>query len=723
MPLPHPPMRRASSLDGLHSYGPGFGREGSLAAQFRLGRRPPPRRGAHARIESEIMPRRRSTIGIAGDFALILLAALVGGVVARALRLPLALGYILAGIAVGPYTIGPVVSEIADIELLADVGVALLLFSLGLDFPLARLKPIRRVALIGTPLQLAATITVGYALARVVLGAGRIEAVWFGALLSFSSTAVVLKTLMERDVLGTLASRVMMGMLIVQDLALVPALTILPALGSSPAGLGPLAWSAGRATLLIAAIVLFGTRVLPRLMERVVAWRSRELFLVCVLAIGLGVGYGTYLLGLSLAIGAFLAGMVLSESAYSHQALADITPLRDIFAMLFFVTVGMLVDPAFLWARAPTISVVVAVLLVAKGLVFAGVTRLFGYRRIVPLVAGLGLFQIGEFSFVLARLGLGAGRLGQDLYSIFLGSAVASMALTPFTLRAAGSIYAWWRRNHPLPVPEVRESGSGDVATVETDHVVLAGYGRVGAFVARLLKGVNRAPVVIELDPYRVAAAEAEGLRVVYGDATAVPVLQAAGVARARLVLLAIPDAISTALAAERVRETGPSVHVVARAPNEEVLAELGRLGVYRAVQPELEAGLELCRQALAHLGGDPLEAQAAIDLMRRDSYAPLVKEVGLERWLPSVRRLFGTAGVAWAIVSEGSPLAGLSIGEADVRRRTGAVIVAIDRGGQVRPTPGPKEVLSPGDAVAILGTASQREAFALLVGRSGPEG
>src|SRR3712207_4918895 len=261
-------------------------------------------------------------MGIAGDIAIILVAALLGGLVAQRLGLPLILGYIVAGIVVGPNTGGPTVGEVHDIELLAEIGVALLLFTIGLHFSLDELAPVRRVALLGTTIQMGLTAAFGYGVG-LLLGFGWQEAVWFGAMLSLSSTAVVLKALSEQGVMGTLSSRVIIGMLIVQDLAVVPLIILLPELGNIGEGLSDLGVAVLRATIFIALMVIFGRRVFPWLMARIAAWNSRELFLISVVAIGLGVGYGTYLFGLSFAFGAFVAGMVLSQSDYSHQALAD----------------------------------------------------------------------------------------------------------------------------------------------------------------------------------------------------------------------------------------------------------------------------------------------------------------------------------------------------------------------------------------------------------------
>ena len=482
-------------------------------------------------------------MGIAGDIALILVAALLGGLVAQRLGLPLILGYILAGIVVGPNTGGPTVSSVHDIELLAEIGVALLLFTIGLHFSLDELAPVRRVALVGTAVQMVLTIAFGYGLGRL-LGFGWQEAVWFGALLSLSSTAVVLKSLSEQGVMGTLSSRVILGMLIVQDLAVVPLIVVLPELGNIGEGLSDLGVAALRAALFTAVMLAFGRRVLPWLMARVAAWNSRELFLISVVAIGLGVGYATYLFGLSFAFGAFVAGLVLSQSDYSHQALADVEPLRDVFAMLFFVSVGMLLDPAFLLENAGTVALVVGLVFVVKGLVFAGIVRTFGYGNIIPFAVGLGLFQVGEFSFVIARVGLDAGAITQRSYSVMLTTAVVTMALTPFAMRLAPLLYGRWRERYSkeaMSTFNLPETGL-------RDHVIIAGYGRVGSFVARLLARLEQPFAVVDSNPGRGDEARASGYPVVYGDAGAEPVLEAAGVRRARLVIVTVPDPVGAHL-------------------------------------------------------------------------------------------------------------------------------------------------------------------------------
>ncbi|CAN5886712.1 cation:proton antiporter [soil metagenome] len=663
-------------------------------------------------------------MGIAGDIALILVAALLGGIVARRLGLPLILGYIAAGVLVGPNTFGPTVGDVHQIELLAEIGVALLLFTIGLHFSLRELAPVRRIALLGTPVQMALTIAFGYALGRLLLDLGWVESVWLGALISLSSTAVVLKTLGEQGVIGTLSARVMIGMLIVQDLAIVPLLTVLPVLKNVGEGLPELGLALLKAATFLAVMLFLGSRVLPLILARLAAWGSRELFLVSVVAIGLGVGYATYLVGLSFAFGAFVAGMVLSESDYSHQALAEVEPLRDVFAMIFFVSVGLLIDPAFLWERAGTIALVVVLVLAVKGLIFGGLARAFGYGNIAPFAVGLGLFQVGEFSFLLAREGISTDAISQGTYSLVLATAAITMALTPLAARLAPVLYGRYRRRFPreaLQTFNLPEEGL-------RDHAIVAGYGRVGSFVARLLDRLEKPFVVIEANPGRAEEARGAGFPTVYGDAAAQPVLEAAGVGEARLVVLTVSDAIAARLAVERVKGLAPDADLLVRAESVEQLEDLGRLGVYEAVQPELEAGLELARQALASLGVGAEDAHTFADGVRRELYAPISAEGpedGAEGFLATLRQASRSIEVEWVRLPEGGPgkggsdeetLLGRTIGDLGVRSETGASVLAIVRGETVIPNPGAGLRLEPGDAVGILGTPEQRAAFRVLV-------
>jgi CPA2 family monovalent cation:H+ antiporter-2 len=370
-------------------------------------------------------------VGIAADFVLILVAGLIGGIFARVLGLPLLVGYVIAGVFVGPHTGGPTVVEIHDIELLAEIGAALLLFTLGLEVSFRDLRSVRGIALVGGPIQIVLVWVIGALAGFYGLRLPATDAMWLGAMISVSSTMVVVKILTAGGVTTTLASRVMIGLLIVQDLAVIPMLIILPALGGSAAVLSRLARSFAVAGVSLIAVFVLGRLLLPRLLKWMMAWGSRELFLVTVVTISVGIGEAAYVAGLSFALGAFVAGLVLSESEFSHQALSDVGPLRDIFGLLFFVTVGMLFDPRFAIGHALQIITVVAAIFLGKALIIGGVTRLFGYRKMAPWIVGLGLCQIGEFSFILARKGLQTDLLSKPTYDLALSCTILTMALSP----------------------------------------------------------------------------------------------------------------------------------------------------------------------------------------------------------------------------------------------------------------------------------------------------
>ena len=646
-------------------------------------------------------------MGIAADIAIIIVAGLIGGVIAQQFKQPLILGYIFAGVLVGPHTGGVTVGDIHEIELLAEIGVALLLFALGLEFSFKELKPVRNVALIGTPIQMILTIAYGYGLGWL-LGWDWVSSVWFGSLISLSSTMVLLKTLMSQGRLGTLSSRVMIGMLIVQDLAVVPLMIILPQLNDPEAGLPILGLAALKATVFLAMMIFLGTRLLPRLMAYIATWNSRELFLLAITAIGLGIGYTTYLFGLSFAFGAFVAGMVLSESDYGHQALSDIIPLRDIFALLFFASVGMLLDPALLLANLGTVLLLVLLVSAGKALIFGSISWAFGYYNVVPLAVGLGLFQVGEFAFVLARVGLNTGSIGEELYSLVLNTAIVTMVLTPFVSGFTAPLYALrkrWFKHEPVQTVNLPQTGL-------REHVVIAGGGRVGQYVAEVLQRLNLAFVLIELDFRRVEEAKAAEMPVIFGDASQEVVLEAAQVEHACLVLITVPAVLTTQSIVDQVRHIKSDIHIVARAEGIEQMRTLHDHGVYEIVQPEFEAGLEITRQALLHLNIPAAEIRQFTDSIRRELYAPLYETHKEYRTIAQLQNATHLLDLTWVSLPPTSPLVGQSIKEAAIRRQTGASVVGVMRNNILHPNPEIDYRFAADDLVAVIGTTRQIEAL-----------
>ena len=389
-------------------------------------------------------------MGLAADFVLIVVAGFFGGLLARLLRLPLLVGYVAAGVVIGPHTAGPTVVQIHDVERLAEIGVALLLFSLGLEISFRHLQAVKRFAIAGGLIQILLTAAGGAFAAAKFLGLSATDSVWLGAMISLSSTMVVLKDLAAAGAASTPAGHATIGLLVFQDLAVIPMLIALPQVSDLRGALPRL----GRAALVVAAVLIamigIGRWLLPAILKRVLATGSRELFLVAVVAAGVGVGYAADQAGLSFALGAFVAGMVLSGSEFTQLALSNVIPLRDIFGLLFFVTVGMLFDPRFVWDHAGEVALTTLLIVVGKAAILGLISAAFGYRGMDPWIIGLGLSQIGEFSFVLARSGFAAGLLSQTAYDLALTCTILTMALSPFVSRAAIPLSRMWQKRAAL---------------------------------------------------------------------------------------------------------------------------------------------------------------------------------------------------------------------------------------------------------------------------------
>jgi CPA2 family monovalent cation:H+ antiporter-2 len=623
---------------------------------------------------------------------------------------PLILGYILAGVVLGPLSGGTLVTNLHDLELLAEIGVALLLFALGLEFYLKSLREVRLVALAGTPLQIVLAVFLGMGLGHW-WGWDWRSSLWLGAIISLSSTMVILKTLMNQGWIGTLSSKVMIGILIVQDLAVIPMMIILPQLNRPTIPWTLLAGAGLKSALFLAVMVLLGAKLLPLILAYVARLGSRELFLIAVSAVGLGVGYLTYLAGLSFAFGAFVAGMVLSESDYGHQALSDIVPLRDLFGLLFFVSVGLLLDLEFLWKHWQQALLLVTVVSLGKGAIMAMIVRLFQYRNVVPLAAALGLFQIGEFSFVLARLGLATNSISRDIYSLVLTTAIVTMILTPLVSGQTSRLYALRKKFFP---PEPLETVNVP-ATGLNQHVIIAGAGRVGAQVAQVLHQLGIPFIIIELDQRRFVQAKNQGLPALYGDAGQEVVLKAAAIDRARLLLITTPGFVTARAIVVQARRLKPGLPVVARASDPDFIPAFRELQVKRVVLPEFEAGLEMMREALMQLHVPAPRIQSSAEGLRRKVYAALFQEEGDYKMLSQLQAAEREFELEWIRLEADSSLTGKTIGEARVRTLSGASVVGIIRAGKLEPNPGPEFRFQAQDLVAVIGADAAREAFARL--------
>ncbi len=646
-------------------------------------------------------------MGIAADIVILVLVAFFCGLIMQRLHQPLILGYIIAGMILGPYTGGMTITEIHDIELLAEIGVALLLFALGLEFSLKDLKPVKYIALIGTPLQMLLTIGFGYTVG-IFLGWEWRTALWFGSLISLSSTMVLLKTLMNQGWLGTLSSKVMIGMLIIQDLAVVPLMIILPQLNDPATGLGVLYYAAIKAAVFLVTMFLIGTRLLPYLLKTIARLGSRELFILAITAIGLGVGYATYMVGLSFAFGSFIAGMVLNESDYGHQALSDIIPLRDLFGLLFFASVGMLLDPRFLLSHFSLILTLVLVVGIGKGCIFALLARVFRYRNIIPLAVGLGLFQVGEFSFVLARIGVASESINDEFYNMFLTLAVVTMVLTPFISAQTSRLYAIKKR---LFRHEPLETLNFPNDTLR-NHVVIAGCGRIGSQIAEVLHRLAIPFVLVELDQLRIEKAKKAGYPIIYGDGSQEIVQEALEIRHASLLVVTIPGIVVARSIISHAKKVNRQIRVVARISDPDFFDVFRELNVVDLIHPEFEAGLEMTRQVLLHLRIPVPEIQFQTENLRQNLVSRATTNGEEYKTLGQLRSAEQQFDLQWVELEASNPLSDKSIAEAEIRKNTGISVVGIIRDGRLTTSPEPSFRFRQGDLVAIIGSAEARQRF-----------
>ncbi len=541
-----------------------------------------------------------------------LVIAFVFGALANRLRLSPLVGYLIAGVLIGPATPG----YVADTHLapeLAEIGVILLMFGVGLHFSMADLLSVRAIAIPGALGQIAATTLLGYGLGHW-LGWSPGGSLVFGLALSVASTVVLLRALQERHLVETERGRIAVGWLIVEDLAMVLTLVLLPVLADVLSGpddgqavpwtdiLWPLATTLGKVAVFVALMLVVGRRLIPWLLHRIAGTGSRELFTLAVLALALGIAFGaSSVFGVSFALGAFFAGMVLAESELSHRAAEDSLPLRDAFAVLFFVSVGMLFDPAVLVERPLAVLVTLLIIVVGKAIVAYVIVRAFGHSRSRALTISASLAQIGEFSFILAGLGLTLGLLEPEAQSLILAGAILSIVLNPFLFtildrleaRATAS-EASAERDRDLPEP-----------SSATGHAVVVGYGTVGRNLAANLRSAGRPFVVIDDREEEMAKLRAEGVDTVVGNAADDAVLQAANIAQAATLFVAIPNVFEAGQVIEKARRLHPGIRIVARAEDEPQLAHLREHGADEVVIGRREIALGMLAEAAGARQGD----------------------------------------------------------------------------------------------------------------------
>ncbi len=655
------------------------------------------------------------------DLVITLTAALLVLVPSRRFRIPAAVGFMITGILIGPGGFR-LIGDTHHVETLAEVGVAMLLFMIGLEFSLARLKEIGRAFLVAGPLQVLGTIGVTALFILVLpLNAMPGSAVFGGMLIALSSTAMVLRLLGDRGEHNAPQGRLLLGILLFQDVAIVPMLIVIPALaGKEALAIGP--------RLLIGAVsalafILVARLLMPRIVSAVIRTGVRELYVMMAVAVCLGASLLTNALGLSSALGAFLGGLLVSESEYSHQIVAEVLPFRDLFSSLFFISIGMLLVPDFLAAHlALTVGALVFTIAV-KALVAGLVVRLMGYPLRIAVIVGISLAQVGEFSFVVASVGAEQGLLPALETQAFLAVAVLSLILTPYLVGFASWAGAHTGKHVPLPEPDVVLEGHDSAATIKkldrsgiSGHVVIAGYGVNGRNVARVLRELGISHLALELDHAIIRRAQARGEPVLFGDVSRPEGLRAGRADRAAVVVLAISDPAATRFAVLQVRRSNPGAYIIARTRQVAEVAELMRLGADEVIPEEFETSIAILARVLRRFRVPANVIRLQEQALRREGYSFLRGGDLTGKLMDSVSTMITGATTDTFYVEPGSPAVGQTLATLDLHGKTRALIIAVVRGGKHHVSPDADFRLGQGDILVLVGDHDALEnAFELL--------
>lgn len=659
-------------------------------------------------------------IPLLNDILLILVSAVPIAFLFHRLRLPVIVGFIFTGVLIGPYGLG-LIRDISVIEMIAEIGVVLLLFTIGLEFSLRRILDLRRFVTWGGSGQVGLSIAVITCLATVA-GLPLNRAVFAGFLVALSSTAIVLKSYMERAEVDSPHGRAGVGILLFQDLVIVPMMLLVPILsGREGASALQIAITLGTAFAVVAGIVFAARIVVPFVLNHVVRLRSPEVFVIFVVLVVLGTSWLTAHFGLSLALGAFIAGLVLSESEYSSQVVADILPFRDVFNSIFFISIGMLLSVSSLVANAGLVVGGVVVLVIVKAVIVLVVIRALGYSLRVATMSGLGLAQVGEFSFVLAKQGMAQDLVTAGEYQTFLGVAILSMIATPFLIRLAPRVGLFVQSLlAPGSLLEPSMTGFGQMDDTVTDHVVIVGYGLNGRNVANVLRTTGIPYRIVELNAEGVREARAEGEPIAYGDATRREVLHHAKIERARVLVIAISDPAAGRHIVHNARQLNPKIRIVIRTRYMSELEGLFRLGADQVIPEEFETSLEIFARVLEEYGIARVRIRRQKDAFRREGYRAMRSPAAPATNLESLTEILESTMTETLTLDEASPATGRSIGELNLRNRTGATVIAASRGGDAEVNPSPDFRFAAGDTLVLLGSPAQIDASVEIL--AGPE-
>ncbi len=634
------------------------------------------------------------------DLALLFALCVAVVLLFHRLRLPPIVGFLLTGAVIGPNALGLVRHQELVVQL-SEVGVVILLFSVGMELPLRQLAALRRTLLIGGGLQMVLTVLLG-AVAATVGGLGWQAGIFLGLLLSMSSTVVVTKMLTDRGEFGSPVGRFAMSILVAQDLAVVPMILLLPLLAGAGDGAGEMLERTALAFFWLVLAVLTAKLVAPRVLDLVCRTRSREAFVLTLIGLCLLMAVATGYMGLSLALGAFLAGVILAESDYHHMAVSEVEPFRDALSSLFFVSIGMLFDPAVLVERPWTVLVALCAVVVGKTAVVVSVARFMAKPTLLGVRAGLLIAQVGEFSFVLVQIA-DPRLLPTPWREVFLAVAVLSIAATPL-LYARATL----RHRPAVGTADTETTTKSQGGRGRKNHAVVVGFGPAGQAVGRAMRALKLPYTVIEMNAATVKTQRGNGVDILAGDSRRSSVLHAAGIRSARVLVLAINDAEATRRTAAVARSLAPGLRIVARANYLSDVDALLRAGANEVVPQEMETAVEVMARTLRHflVPDDEIDhrVRLARDMVpgdRRVAAHPRLDPLQIGNVVPGIE-------VQVAVVQAGSEADAASLADLHLRRRTGVNVIAWKRGDEIATEVDPARVLQPDDIVVLLGPSAR---------------
>jgi CPA2 family monovalent cation:H+ antiporter-2 len=648
------------------------------------------------------------------DLLIILLVSVPVAFLCLRLKLPLLVGLMLTGIVIGPYALG-LIKELEAIEILAEIGVMLLLFTIGLEFSLKRLREMKRLVLIGGGLQVGLTVAATAGVA-VLFGREISQSVFFGFLVALSSTAIVLKSYVERNETDSPHGRAGVGILLFQDISIVLMMLMVPILGGKDvATFGAIAKTLGGSLVALVLIVLASWFLVPKILKQVVKLRSPEVLILTAVLVSLGLSWVTSHFGLSLALGAFIAGMVLADSDYSHQITADILPFRDVFNSLFFVSIGLLLSVGALIENISTVMLWVALLIAGKFLIVWTIVMFLGFPQRVAAMTGLGLAQIGEFSFVLAKAGRGADLLPDSDYQTFLAASIISMIATPFMIAAAPRFGYFVQSVLPdKKSQEDLDTAEEDVHITSTgglnNHVIIVGYGLNGRNLARVLRAVSVSYTILDLDAEVVREAKEKGEKINFGDATRREVLHHAHIEDANALVLAISDPQAARRTVQQARTLNDKIYIVVRTRYIAEITELLELGADEVIPEEFETSIEIFSRVLLRYGVDRHTIENQIERIRRQGYE-MLRSPSLQRiQMANLNAALHAAATENIRLDENSPVVGKTLGELNLRSETGTTLIAVVRGEETKIAPGAGYKLQAEDILILFGKPEKIE-------------